>query len=137
MYESSDYDGFTKVLEKLALVFGKKLEDGLVEAYWGALKDQTLTTVTQLAERHMRTSKFWPKPAELRPKDAISPETDDDGKFREGKERAMRGLEEMRRKDPKLWMELMEHRTAGAFAREFGIDNIYFDIPSRCWRRVQ
>lgn len=139
MYASSDYDGFTRVLQKLALVFSKKLSDEITAAYWEALKDQTLPTVSNLADRHIRTAKFWPKPAELRPKDAISPETNDDGKFKESEERAMRNLEEMREKEPKAWAAYMEQHRPGSlalvYANEFGAGNIWFDIPSRCWRK--
>jgi hypothetical protein len=139
MYASSDYDGFTKVLEKLALVFSKKLSDEVIAAYWEALKDQTLVTVSTLADRHIRTGKFWPKPVELRPKDAVSPSTDDDGKFQEGEERAMRNLEEMREKTPDYWMAYVEKYQPGClalgYAREFGPSGIWYDIPNRCWRR--
>jgi len=98
-----------------------------------------LVTVSTLADRHIRTGKFWPKPVELRPKDAVSPSTDDDGKFQEGEERAMRNLEEMREKTPDYWMAYVEKYQPGClalgYAREFGPSGIWYDIPNRCWRR--
>ena len=137
----NDYDAFAALLGKTAKVFGKKIDNEIVESYWKALKDQSLTTVTMLAERHIRTGKFWPKPFELRPKDVVSPETNDDGKFKEGEERAMRRLEELRQANPQAWMKYMEDARpdcrALTYAWEFGPENIYYDIPNRCWRRLQ
>jgi hypothetical protein len=137
----NDYDAFVKVLQKIALIFSKKISDELVAAYWDALKDQSLATVTMLADRHAKTQKFWPKPFELRPKDTISPATGDDGKFKEGEERAMRRLEEMRQTNPQAWMKYLEEVRpdcrALTYAWEFGPENIYYDIPNRCWRRLQ
>jgi hypothetical protein len=128
-----DFDAFRTLLERLAKLYGKKLDDELVQMYWRALKDQSLTTVTERVESHIRYAKFFPKPFEIRPKDD-APEPTPDGKFEEGEERAMRNLEELRRMNPSEWMERMKGRKAAEYAMQFGIDNIWYDIPNRCWR---
>lgn len=65
-----DYDQFEGILRQLSEAFGKKLTNDATQAYWRALKDLTLPVVTRQAESHLRYGKFFPKPAELRPKDA-------------------------------------------------------------------
>lgn len=65
----SDFEGFQATLKKLSEVFSKKITDETVQAYWRALKDQTLPTIQRLADSHTRYSKFFPKPFELRPKE--------------------------------------------------------------------
>lgn len=72
----NDFEGFQRQLAKLSDVFGKKLTDDTVQAYWGALKDQSLPTITRLADEHTRHAKFFPKPHELRPREERKKEAD-------------------------------------------------------------
>jgi hypothetical protein len=137
----NDFDAFATLMQRLAKIYGKKLDDDVVQGYWRALKDQTLTTITERVESHIRYAKFFPKPFEMRPKDD-KPDPTPDGKFEEGEERAMRRLEEMRQENPQAWMKYLEkHHSPNCraliYANQFGVENIYFDIPNRCWRRLQ
>lgn len=66
---SNDFPEFRAILERLAEVFAKPLTDATAEAYWNALRDQTLAVVRRCADSHTRYGKFFPKPAELRPKE--------------------------------------------------------------------
>lgn len=72
----NDFDEFSLVMGKLGVAFAKKINDELVSTYWGALKDQSLSTVRHLADTHLRFSKFFPKPFELRPKEDRPKEKD-------------------------------------------------------------
>lgn len=133
----NDFEGFAKLLKRLAVMYGKKLDDELTQAYWIALKDQPLDRITALAEHRMKHSKFFPKPVELRPaEDRLPPSAD--GKFEECEERSMRNLEEMRQRNPTGWLEEMQKLKPGCraldYAREHGVTNIWYDIPQRCWR---
>ena len=77
-----DFDEFRKTLNTLSTLFGKPpLDDLAVQAYWNALKDQTLEAVRRGAEYHARYGKFFPKPVELRPRDERKPQQpgQDDG----------------------------------------------------------
>lgn len=65
-----DFDQFAGLLKQLSESFSKKLTDELTQAYWKALKDLPLIVVMRAAETHARYGKFFPKPVELRPKDA-------------------------------------------------------------------
>jgi hypothetical protein len=68
MYQP-DMDGFRSLLDAQALLFGRdKPDDLLLQAYWQALKDLPLETVKACAAIHAKRGKFFPKPAELRPK---------------------------------------------------------------------
>lgn len=136
----SDFEGFAKLLKRLAVTYGKKLDDELTQAYWIALKDQPLDRITMLAEHRMKHSKFFPKPVELRPAEDRPPPSAD-GKFEECEERSMRNLEEMRQKSPREWAaRLTESHGDGCralmYASQYGVANIWYDIPQRCWRHL-
>jgi hypothetical protein len=69
-----DFDEFRAVLNTLSTTFGKpQLDDVTVQAYWNALKDQTLESVKRQAAHHTRYAKFFPRPVELRPRDERKP----------------------------------------------------------------
>lgn len=102
----NDFVDFAALLRKLSEVFAKKLTDETTQAYWGALKDQPLSTVTRLVDQHTRYGKFFPKPVELRPKEdkpAVTRDSAGDAKFREGEARCVANLEELRHQDPIRW----------------------------------
>jgi hypothetical protein len=78
-----DFDEFRRVLNGLAQTFSKPAPDDLlVQAYWNALKDQTIESVKRQATYHTRYGKFFPKPVELRPRDERAPQKPgaDDGR---------------------------------------------------------
>lgn len=135
----ADFDSFSGVLRKLATVYGKKLDDELVQAYWSALKDQSLIAIIELSTTHMRYGKFFPKPVELRPKDARDKPMEH-GKSQKADERAMRRLEDQRRMDPRGWLKTMSDHDPGCFALQLankhGTDGIWYDIPNRMWRQA-
>lgn len=72
-----DYDNFRTLLDDVAATLppgDRKLlsEDGkptdlVVQRYWNALKDLPFEVVKSRAALHLKRSRFWPKPAELRP----------------------------------------------------------------------
>lgn len=133
----ADFEGFTALMQRVAAVYSKKLDDNMIQGYWTALKDQSLITITELANAHTRYGKFFPKPIELRPKDD-KPEPTSDGKFEEGEERAIVGLEDLRRTDPDAWFERVGRSSrAACYANEFGVHNIWYDVAQRCWRHAQ
>lgn len=69
-----DTDEFAKLMHGLVLVFalpkGIETVDVLITPYWNALLDLPIETVRRELARHTRYGKFFPKPAELRPKDS-------------------------------------------------------------------
>lgn len=66
----ADFPEFRTVLETQAAVFRAPAPtDLLVEAYWNALRDVSLSAVKACAAIHAKRGKFFPKPFELRPKD--------------------------------------------------------------------
>jgi hypothetical protein len=101
----TDFELFTGLLRQLSEVFSKKLSDEMVQAYWGALKDQPLPIVRRLADQHTRYQKFFPKPFELRPKEErpVSRDAKADADFKFAEARCIANLEDLRRKDPDRW----------------------------------
>lgn len=136
----NDFDRFVKLLRQLAATYGKKLTDDLTQGYWTALKDQPLERITMLAEFRMKHSKFFPKPAELRPaEERAAPSAD--GKFEQCEERALENLEELRKVHPQAWVASVRKSHGSSclaltYADTFGAENIWFDIPSRSWRHL-
>jgi hypothetical protein len=135
----SDFDEFSKIMQRIALVFSKNITDPLVEEYWNSLKDLPLSVVTYRAERHKKYEKFFPKPIQLRPDEGKAP-LPLDGLSKNGEERAMRRLEEQRQKDPEGWLKLLADHDPNCLALQLaskhGTDCIWFDIPKRMWRSV-
>lgn len=99
----NDFDRFTQVLQHVAAVYSKKLDDVLIQQYWKALKDMYLPTIERLADQHMRYQKFFPKPFELRPReDPPARESGSDGGFHKGVEFCRRNWDERMQRDPEL-----------------------------------
>lgn len=65
--EKRDRKEFARIMAILGESFGEKVSDPRVEAYWVALSDISLDSVKASASRHVKESKFFPKPVELRP----------------------------------------------------------------------
>lgn len=53
-------------MAKLSEVYGHTVTDGLIEAYWEALQDYELEYVEPAVAYVIRTSKWFPKPVEIR-----------------------------------------------------------------------
>lgn len=132
-----DFEAFTGVLRKLSAVYGKKLEDDILQSYWDALKDRPLRSVEEIANQHVRQSKFFPKPVELRPKIEMG----SSGKVDKSDRRAIARLEDLRRNNPEAWMQAMHNHdpdsSALQFAKQHGVSNIWFDADSACWKLSQ
>lgn len=131
-----DFEAFQGVLKRLCAVYGKKLEDDVVASYWGALKDRPLRSVEEMADKHLRSSKFFPKPVELRPKIEMGA----DGRLDKADKRTIERLEELRRNDPEAWITMMNahdpNSPALSFARQYGFQNVWFDVDHACWRHA-
>jgi hypothetical protein len=74
----NDFDRFKIALEGHGEVFSKPVTDRLISIYWEALKDQHIAAFERASNGHLRYGKFFPKPAELRPKGEKAPEPQDD-----------------------------------------------------------
>lgn len=97
---AAEYTEFEAVLKKHAQVYSKKLTDELVEGYWAALKDLSLPTFARCADNHLRYSKFFPKPVELRPKDDAPSNIKEDKDFKAAVAQNIRNWNERLRVDP-------------------------------------
>lgn len=104
---ASDYPSFQAALNGLGLVFGKELPEPLVQAYWDALKDLPLSTVKAFAGVATKHGKYFPKPCELRPREARTPVARTaamDHAFQEGEARAAARLDLQWRLDHAGWL---------------------------------
>lgn len=63
---AADRPRFFQVMQVLAETFGEALSQLRLEAYWRALADLPIDGLEAACEQHTRTSRFFPKPAELR-----------------------------------------------------------------------
>lgn len=138
MYQT-DFTDFAQTLRKLAEVFSKKLSDETTQAYWGALKDQPLGTVTRLADQHTRYGKFFPKPFELRPKEdrpAVVRDAASDAKFREGEARAIANLEELRKQDPVAWRAEVQARYEARLIATQPSSSILYAEAMKNWQKT-
>lgn len=64
----SERSAFEAELRQLEDVFSKKLDDSTLALYWSALHDISLGAFKARCLSHLKHGKFFPKPAELRPK---------------------------------------------------------------------
>lgn len=75
---TTDHAAFVDLLDEQAKVFSKpKPSDDLVQSYWHALRDVSIQTIRDMAVKHTRYGKFFPKPFELRPREDKPPVTED------------------------------------------------------------
>ena len=139
---AGDFGEFETLMRQFEKIFGKKIDDDTMNTYFGALREVPLSVVRRKAEDYLKRAKFFPKPADLRPKmEEPKEQPKSDGKFEAAEERSMWSLEELRRTNPEAWIAQMERTKPGylalQYARDYGVANIWYDIPNRCWRRVQ
>lgn len=100
-----DRGDFNGVLNRLALTFGRDLDAQTGDVYFEALRDLALSTVKLCADTHARHGRFFPKPFELRPKDAKAPVITDDKPYRDGIARADARLEVLWLEDRAEWLK--------------------------------
>jgi hypothetical protein len=70
-----DRGDFATLMLGLGETYGEPVSDARMEIYFAALADLDLAAIRQSATAHVRTSKFFPRPAELR--EAISGSADE------------------------------------------------------------
>lgn len=64
-----DFDTFRELLDDEARFWRRqKPDDAQIQDYWHALKDLPIEIVQGCARRHRQTGRFFPLPADLRPK---------------------------------------------------------------------
>lgn len=109
---TTDFPIFEEVIRRLEKIFAKEIDDGTMQGYWGALKDQPLAVFRRLAEHHTRNGKFFPKPFELRPKEerGVVRDAAGDATFQEGEARCIRNLEDLRVREPDGWLKEVQLR---------------------------
>jgi hypothetical protein len=61
-----DRQRFAELVLGLGETYGEPVSDARMEIYWRALEDLSFAAVQRAANVHARTSKFFPRPAELR-----------------------------------------------------------------------
>lgn len=130
---ASEFAEFELIVRRLEKIFAKKLDDETIQAYWGALKDQSLAVFRRFAERHEKHGKFFPKPSELRPKEDKLPPVEDRNSLRAAEDLAIRNLEDLRQKDPETWLKRMGDNNAARLHRQYG-EQLWYDLKERCWR---
>lgn len=111
--QTAEYEDFVALLKSPSvrtLWPKQKIDDVLVATYWTALKDQPLAIVRKCLERHQQHGKFFPKPADLRPKADRLPSVNASAGSGEADARAIRNLEKFRRTDPDAWKREVQLR---------------------------
>lgn len=96
----AEFADFEALLRKHSQVYSKKLTDEMVQGYWEALKDLALPTVRRCGDNHLRYSKFFPKPMELRPRDDNPKSVKEDHAFNASIAENIRNWGERIRTDP-------------------------------------
>jgi hypothetical protein len=134
---SDEFEPFSRELKQLCASLGKPYTDPLAQAYWRALKDISLDELQSHVERILlnatRETKF-PRPSQLRTTPPPVHQASNDPKLRECEDLAIRNLEELRQKDPEIWLKRMGNNNAASLHRQFN-GNIWYDLKERCWRR--
>jgi hypothetical protein len=135
---ASEFAEFESIVRRLEKIFTKKLDDETIQAYWGALKDQSLATFRRFAERYEKHGKYFPKPSELRPREDKLPPVSDANSLRMLEDQSIRSLEELRQKSPTEWEQVVAMAkgpdcNAIRLHRQFG-EQLWYDLPQRCWR---
>jgi len=60
-----DKEQFKAVMKKLSIVYKEKVSKEFIDIYWEVLTDISIEEVTEMANKHIRTNRFFPKPCEL------------------------------------------------------------------------
>ena len=104
---AEDFVRFEKAVRGLEFTYAKKISDEAMQQYWRALRDLPFDQVSERIQTHIRYSKFFPKPVDLRPREGRPKEVIQDGALAEGERRSAVNLEELRRFRPKVWLEIV------------------------------
>ena len=105
----NDFDKFRGLLDRAATVYSKpKPNDELVSMYWDSLKDLHIAAVERGINSHLKYQKFFPKPAELRPKDEKKGSDPVAERIHASVEKqSIEMWERMKREDPKKYWRLV------------------------------
>lgn len=95
---SDDYERFVTILQNLADVYGKKLDDAQIKFYWNALKDRPLADIELRAEKYGQKGKFFPKPRDIRPNEAFTEVVEESAESK-------RRFEQLNRESEAVWNE--------------------------------
>jgi hypothetical protein len=98
-----DFPRFETAIRKLEGIYSKKIADDAVQAYWRALKDLPFQQVEERINSHTRYGKFFPKPAELRPREEKPPVVADAVAFKHAEGVAAKNLETLKHEDYSKW----------------------------------
>lgn len=104
---AAEFAEFEELLRKHSQVFSKKLTNEMVQGYWDALKDLSLGTIKRCADNHLRYSKFFPKPMELRPRDDNPKSVKEDFAFKASLVECMRHWDDRIAADPIVGRRLL------------------------------
>lgn len=132
---TTDANAFKDAMDRLGVVFSKEISDHQRAAYWDALKDLDIRVVRDLAQKHERFGKFFPKPVELRPKgDKVPVDSSGDASNQEADRRAIEGLEELRRlMGDAVWLQEVRKRHLGRIEAQHGTDSERYRTLYRRW----
>lgn len=129
---SPDKRNFDQLMDTLGETFGKPVTDLMKQTYWVALKDQPWEVVEICAKTHSRYGKFFPKPAELRPKDEKRLHQDTAG-LDASEKHTVQNWEDLRQSNPEqYWVEFKAAYLARLSVRCTADSPEYREAYKRC-----
>jgi len=63
--EIKDKNQFSDIFKKLSEVMDKKMTQSLIQIYFDALSDHTITEIDMAVNKTIRECRFFPKPSEI------------------------------------------------------------------------
>lgn len=137
---TAEFPQFETEMRRLEKLFGKTIDDELMQSYWFALKDQQFGVFKRFVERHEKHGKYFPKPADLRSKEDRLPEVEggkDDATFREGESRCIRNLEHLRGADPIRFKREIHMRYLDRLISKEHPGSSIFEAASTEWHQLR
>lgn len=129
---SPDKRNFDQLMDTLGETFGKPVTDLMKQSYWMALKDQPWEVVEVCAKSHSRYGKFFPKPAELRPKGEKHIEQDS-AAIERNEKFITDTWEQLRQRDPEQYWIAFKAAYLARLPFRFPIDSAqYREAYQRC-----
>jgi hypothetical protein len=132
---SPDKKNFDELMERLGETFSKPVTDLMKQTYWVALKDQPWEIVEACANSHCRYGKFFPKPAELRPKGEKHVEQDS-AAIERNEKFIVDTWEQLRQRDPEQYWIAFKAAYLARLPFRFAPNSAeYRDAERRCIER--
>ena len=128
---TTDFDVFRETLETCGEVFSKPVTDKLAAAYWEALKDQHIAAFQRAAQNHLRYGKFFPKPADLRPKTEKAPEPQDEKAIAESHAMSVKTWEALKAQDPARFWRLFASAYMGRLEFRYPVGSFEYNDAAR------